>query len=126
MRSHIFRSSFLILFIFVSSLFAQGWFLQNPIPQTNSLASVHFIDQNTGWTVGQDGTILKTTNGGVSWISQSKPTSPSLYSVHFIDQNTGWSVGRAGIILKQLMEDQIGYFKQLGRVLVSHQSISKT
>lgn len=31
---------------------------------TNSLSSVYFTDANTGYAVGENGTILKTTNGG--------------------------------------------------------------
>jgi hypothetical protein len=64
------------------------------------LLSVHFTNQNTGWTVGSGGTILKTTNGGENWTSQTSGTIEWLWSVHFTDQNTGWVVGNMGIILK--------------------------
>ena len=30
--------------------------------------SVHFIDSSTGWAVGRNGTILKTTNGGSTFV----------------------------------------------------------
>jgi len=35
---------------------------------TDWLLSVHFTDNNTGWAVGSGGTILKTTNGSVTFI----------------------------------------------------------
>ncbi|MCX6121918.1 MAG: FG-GAP-like repeat-containing protein [Ignavibacteriales bacterium] len=71
------------------------------------LSSVDFIDENTGWVVGQTGDItnvgsiiLKTTDGGTAWISQSSGVSSWLFSVDFIDQSTGWTVGQSGTILK--------------------------
>ncbi len=42
--------------------------VQTGIPQptrsSRRLNSVFFVDGNTGWAVGENGTILKTTNGG--------------------------------------------------------------
>ena len=38
------------------------WEWQNPKPQGNTLTSVYFADDQTGWAVGYAGTILKTTN----------------------------------------------------------------
>lgn len=41
--------------------------------RTNAwLRSVHFTDQNFGWTVGERGTILHTTNGGVSFVEEEQ------------------------------------------------------
>jgi hypothetical protein len=37
-----------------------------------TLTSVHFTDNNTGWVVGDNGTILKTTNGGVTFIEEEE------------------------------------------------------
>jgi hypothetical protein len=47
------------------------------------------------------GTILKTTNGGTSWVSQSSGAPADLYSVYFpTDAQTGYAVGDYGSILK--------------------------
>ena len=64
------------------------------------MTSVHFADNNYGWTAGDSGTILKTTNGGTNWTRQVSGTNNSLRSVYFPDNNTGWVVGPYGIILK--------------------------
>ena len=88
-----------LLFLMSFSVKAQ-WFWQNPLPQGNTLNSVDFINSNTGWAVGGYGTILKTTNGGTNWTSQTSGTSNTLCSVNFVDQNTGWAVGESGTILK--------------------------
>lgn len=43
--------------------------------------------------VGYGGTILKTTDGGQTWITQVSGTSNELRSVFFTDVNTGYAVG---------------------------------
>jgi hypothetical protein len=64
------------------------------------LFSIFFIDSNTGWTVGGAGTILKTTNNGVTWIIQKSGVQSELYSVFFLDSNIGWIAGFNGVIFK--------------------------
>jgi photosystem II stability/assembly factor-like uncharacterized protein len=65
-----FLFSFLFLFEMVSAQTSgdQGWFCQYPKPQGNTLYSIAMIDSSTAIAVGDLGTIIKTTNGGVNWI----------------------------------------------------------
>ena len=51
--------------------------------------------------MGQWGTILRTTNGGEAWISQSAPVGrwQSIYGVCFTDPHTGTAVGSNGMII---------------------------
>jgi photosystem II stability/assembly factor-like uncharacterized protein len=79
-------------------LFAQ-WYQQNSGTQFN-LNSIFFIDENTGWAVGNEGIIIKTTNGGDDWITQPSITTDDLYSVYFENINIGWIVGENIRILK--------------------------
>jgi hypothetical protein len=44
--------------------------------------------------------ILRTTNGGATWTSQSSGTLATLIGVHFTDANTGTAVGGGGTILR--------------------------
>ncbi len=91
--------SLFVSFILTTIAFSQeGWF-QQISGTTNNLNSVFFIDGNHGWIAGNNGTILRTTNGGTDWTSQFTDTTKDLYSVHFIDQNTGWITGENGTIL---------------------------
>ena len=60
-------------------------------------------DRRTGWAVGQSGAILKTADGGETWMLRSSGTSQSLMAVTFAgDGETGWAVGRNGTILKSV------------------------
>lgn len=79
----------------------------------NALMKVFFIDKDNGFTVGADGTILRTENGGTSWEHTAFNTmeilpdelimngiiSLNLYDVFFINENSGWVVGDSGTIL---------------------------
>ena len=59
-----------------------------------------FADVNNWTTVGDGGSILRTTNGGTTWTSESSGTTDNLYGVSFIDANNGTIVGESGIILR--------------------------
>jgi len=70
------------------------------ISNTSSwLKSIDAVDNNTCWAVGNNGTIIITTDGGINWSSQTSGTSNSLNSVFFTDEYNGWVVGQSGIIL---------------------------
>ena len=62
--------------------------------------SVCFVDESTGWAVGQNGCIIKTTDGSANWSTQTSETTNLLESVCFVDESTGWAVGSNGCIIK--------------------------
>jgi hypothetical protein len=91
----------IILIIIASSFMLNAqWVLQNPYPTISFLMSVKFVDTQTGWVVGNYGTILRTTNGGENWISYGTPDYGYLTTLDFIDAQTGWIAGFSGAILK--------------------------
>ncbi len=64
------------------------------------LKSVFFIDEQRGWVVGTEGTILTTVDGGATWTPQSSGTTDWLNSVQMLaDGRRGWVVGSGGTIL---------------------------
>jgi photosystem II stability/assembly factor-like uncharacterized protein len=67
-------------------------------PTTKSLHSVYFVNENYGFAVGDTGTIIKTTNSGMTWTLQSYVTANSLYSVFFLNVDTGFVVGQNSIM----------------------------
>ncbi len=69
------------------------WQWQNPLPQGNSVYSMSFPDASTGYAAGAWGTILKSTDGGLTWDSLSTGTDQWFSSIHFINNTTGVAVG---------------------------------
>jgi len=97
---------FFILLLFFSSqlCFSQDtWELVlPPSPTSNQLVSLDFIDEMTGWAVGEYGTILKTTDAGENWRIVEIPQLNYLLDVYFPTPSTGYIVGKDGIILKSV------------------------
>jgi photosystem II stability/assembly factor-like uncharacterized protein len=55
---------------------------------------------SVGWVAGNNGTILKTTNGGTTWFSQQSGTVNNLRSIYFVDVNTGCVAGSLGTLVR--------------------------
>src|SRR5437870_3369344 len=62
--------------------------------------SVKFLDINSAMLVGEDGVIMKTTDGGQTWADQTSGVTNVLYGNAFVDANTSFAVGENGLILK--------------------------
>jgi photosystem II stability/assembly factor-like uncharacterized protein len=90
----------IITFIICSTIGMAQWNTITPNPaKAQTLYSVTFIDASNGWAVGDDGTILKTTDSGASWSQiQAGLVHTSLKCVFFTG-TTGWIVGGSGTIL---------------------------
>jgi photosystem II stability/assembly factor-like uncharacterized protein len=81
--------------------FSQGnWELLFPLPTSNHMVGMYFIDDKTGWAVGEYCTILKSTDGGANWIIREIPWLFDLSDVHFPTALTGYAVGTDGFIIK--------------------------
>ena len=66
---------------------------------TSTLLDIDFVDPEHGWAVGQDGTVIATSDGGETWHSQASGFELTIRGVDFIDTQTGWAVGHLGLIL---------------------------
>lgn len=80
---------FLLVLIPVVAASSQ-WYQQNS-GTTSHLQSVFFINENTGWACGNEGVIIKTTNGGENWFEQNSTTTEGLREILFVDENYGWA-----------------------------------
>jgi len=58
-----------------------------------ALRDVVFIDRLRAWVVGDAGTILHTTDSGLTWRRVASGTTASLERVYFHDRRHGWIVG---------------------------------
>ncbi|UCH63252.1 MAG: hypothetical protein JSU77_02020 [Fidelibacterota bacterium] len=75
------------------------WQLVWESPGDGSYRSIHFVDSNHGWAVGDSGTIIHTENGGRSWTQQQSGSSSNLKVVYFINPQVGWVAGGDNTIL---------------------------
>jgi photosystem II stability/assembly factor-like uncharacterized protein len=95
------RGSALIILLAYFLIAEAGWFWQNPLPQGEHLYCVNFVTEDIGYAVGRAGTVIKTTNGGSSWILQNPGVTKDIFQVVFpTDANIGYAVGDSGLILK--------------------------
>ena len=71
------------------------WRQAQKVPTIVTLTDVFFVDAKTGWAVGHDTLILKTEDGGETWVKQSGggASDNALLSVFFKDANHGFAVG---------------------------------
>ena len=69
-------------------------------PPDSILSRMFFANDQTGWAVGESGTIQRTIDGGATWTLQDAPTRKLLYDVAAIDDNHAWVVGAVGTILR--------------------------
>jgi len=63
-----------------------------PSPTNKTLRNLYFIDAQTGWAAGEDGTIIHTSDGGDNWIVQNSTVPSFIVDVFFINENLGWAL----------------------------------
>ena len=94
----------LSLIFLLSSISFSQWIPQNS-NTTQRLMTVFFLNENIGWAGGNEGCILKTTNGGIDWTYISIGTRFTVHAVTFVDSLKGWAAlysfnpSRAGYII---------------------------
>jgi photosystem II stability/assembly factor-like uncharacterized protein len=76
--------------------------LRGTTPRRVMLTAVTFVDDKTGWTVGHDGEILATRDGGATWAEQRyKPDDKQpLFAVRFSDRDHGFALGAYGLFVE--------------------------
>ncbi len=85
------------------------WVIQYTAGNECILNNIQFIDENTGYVVGQNmayggpsGKIYKTTNGGLNWSDLNLPSSMNnfIYNLNFFNGSTGYVCGHFTDIFK--------------------------
>jgi photosystem II stability/assembly factor-like uncharacterized protein len=87
----------LILLFIISLCFGNRWIKQESNTITH-LRSIHFINQNEGWIVGNGGLVLSTKNGGDDWNKVDLAITNDLNYITFVTPDTGWIVGEGSTI----------------------------
>jgi photosystem II stability/assembly factor-like uncharacterized protein len=57
------------------------------------LQGICFVDSLYGWAVGDQSTIIKTSNGGQTWRELKSPYNTLFHEVYFFDRDRGWIIG---------------------------------
>jgi len=91
---------FLFTFLLFNNVNSQDWKWKNPLPTGNQLNCVEFIDSSTAYAIGNFGTILKTTDGGLNWDIQESGTNINLFTMSVIDKDTLYVCGENLNVLK--------------------------
>jgi photosystem II stability/assembly factor-like uncharacterized protein len=89
----------------------QNWKWLHPTPQGNIIRWVKMWDKNTWYMAGMNGTFMKTTDGGASWIISynaardivnlgANTADGDVNDAHFFNQNTGILVGNLSSVYK--------------------------
>jgi photosystem II stability/assembly factor-like uncharacterized protein len=80
----------------------QNWTQAANVPTRNTLTSVTFVDNKTGFAVGHDATILKTEDGGLNWTLKhiERRGENPLFGIHFADDQNGLAVGAFSTVMQ--------------------------
>ena len=90
--------SIAVVFLSLNSAVSQtGWQVLNSGVSVN-LYGVSFINFNTGFVCGANGTILKTINAGLNWVQLNSSVTYQLNDICFSDNNTWFCCGASGVI----------------------------
>ncbi len=79
---------YILLTISLFHNFTNCQWVQQVSGVTTSLLDIDFINENTGWACGDDGVVVKTTNGGVNWVQQNTGLFKRLEGIDAIDAST--------------------------------------
>ena len=71
---------------------------------TNALNALYFVNKDTGYVVGYEGTIMKTTDAGQNWETQNSGSTQILMSVYFINTNIGYICGSGGVVDNEILK----------------------
>jgi len=86
--------------IFLTGTGALSWTSRITGATTQTLYSVASYGQNEVWAVGNNGTIVHSSDGGNIWGTQTSGTTNWLRAVTAANANTAWAVGRNGTVRK--------------------------
>lgn len=70
----------------------QGWVATRIAPPKQDLNTVFFLDSKRGWAGGNDGFLVRTEDGGVTWTSQRVETTDAINDIYFRDKERGYLI----------------------------------
>lgn len=85
-------STAMLFFAVSSNSFAAGRWVKQESNTFAWLRSVYFLNENKGWVVGTNGTLLTTDDGGTTWKTLDSSTTNNLLDVVFLNEQEGWII----------------------------------
>ncbi len=79
--------------IFDATAEGKKWYLLSQNNSDRFMRKIFFITPRTGWMIGNDGAVLKTSDGGHAWNRQTSGTAKDLWELFFITNEEGWIIG---------------------------------
>src|SRR5262245_35952433 len=77
-----------------------GWSWGNPTPQGNTIRAMDFF-AGRGYAIGDDGTALRTDDGGLTWTGLATGTSQDLTRVQAVNQDVVVILGGDGCVVRR-------------------------
>jgi photosystem II stability/assembly factor-like uncharacterized protein len=77
-----------------------GWQWGNPTPQGNTIRAIDFV-QGRGYAIGDDGTALRTDDGGATWTGLATGTSQDLTRVQAVTPDVVVVLGGGGCVVRR-------------------------
>jgi len=98
------KKNYFILFLYlISFLDSEAQWIQQNSGTGYNLYDIEFINEKTGWAVGDAGVVIKTTNGGTTWMNIPNPSSQYgglMWSIHPVDSEVVYAVAGYDFIMK--------------------------
>src|SRR5262245_47468459 len=77
-----------------------GWPWGNPAPQGNTVRDMNFV-AGRGYAIGDDGTALRTDDGGTTWTGLATGTSQDLVRVQAVTPDVVVILGGNGCVVRR-------------------------
>ncbi|MHB8895946.1 MAG: WD40/YVTN/BNR-like repeat-containing protein [Candidatus Geothermincolia bacterium] len=76
-----------------------GWKQMYPLPEAPQIKDIAVVDAMTAWVTGEEGIIMRTTDGS-SWKKLQSGTTRCLNCISAVDGKKAWAAGAKGVVLK--------------------------
>ena len=84
------------LMLLIAGPASAQWTMEYQPGNEDAHYGITFTSASIGYIVGGGGLILKTTDGGNTWVQQTSNTTSTLYGVFFKSDTEGWACGAGG------------------------------
>ena len=84
-----------------AALAQQAWVARRIAPVKQELNTVFFLDGKRGWAGGDDGFLIRTDDGGVTWSKQNVATTDAINDIYFRDKERGFLIAGNAIFMTE-------------------------